>query len=128
MHFWVDVTYFSLLSYFGIFFAIGQYSLYVPLLYQLYIWNRFLQKIIIFNKYKDCITLSWTMNFDLYLSNYYTPEINQVNLKINTVSFYAPSLKGPPGASSVWIVRLYVCPFCPAYEQTALFKVWVVIQ
>ena len=25
--------------------------------------------------------------------------------------FYAPGLKGPPGASSVWIVRPFVCPF-----------------
>ena len=24
---------------------------------------------------------------------------------------YAPGLKGPPGASSVWIIRLSVCPF-----------------
>ena len=25
------------------------------------------------------------------------------------INFYAPGLKGPPGASSVWIVRLSVC-------------------
>ena len=26
------------------------------------------------------------------------------------LNFYAPGLKGPPGASSVWIVRPSVCP------------------
>ena len=35
--------------------------------------------------------------------------------KSNCLYFYAPDLKGPPGASSVWIVRLSVrlcvCPF-----------------
>ena len=29
--------------------------------------------------------------------------------KIYILDFYAPGLKGPPGASSVWIVCLSVC-------------------
>ena len=54
-------------------------------------------------------------------------------------TFSAPGMKGPPGASSVWIVcpsvrlsvHLSVCPlyplFRPAYKQSAIFKVVVVI-
>ena len=38
--------------------------------------------------------------------------------------FYAPGLKGPPGASSNRIVCLFICPyFIPAYKQSAIFKV-----
>ena len=30
-------------------------------------------------------------------------------MNLPAVNFYAPDLKGPPEASSVWIVRLSVC-------------------
>ena len=30
---------------------------------------------------------------------------------MRNMDFYAPDLKGPPGASSNRIVRLFVCPF-----------------
>ena len=48
-------------------------------------------------------------------------------------TFYAPGLKGPPGASSVWIVCLFVClsvrySAVQFYKQSAIFKVLVVIQ
>ena len=33
-----------------------------------------------------------------------------------TATFYAPGLKNPPGASSVWIVRAFVClSVCPSF-------------
>ena len=72
-----------------------------------------------------------------------------LHLCLFTVDFYVPGLKGPPGASSNRIVCpsvrlsarpsvrpsirlsvcLSVCPyFRPAYKQSAIFKVWVVIQ
>ena len=54
------------------------------------------------------------------------------------ISFYAPGLKGPPGASSNWIVRpfvrpsgclsMYICTFRPAYKLSQIIKVWVMIQ
>ena len=57
-----------------------------------------------------------------------------------SASFYAPSLKGPPGASSNRIVRLSVCPsvclpVCPSVHNSIpptnkvqYLKVWVVVQ
>ena len=54
-----------------------------------------------------------------------------------STDFYAPGLKGPPGASSNRIVRLSVRPsvrlsvrlsVIPSRLQSAIFKVWVVIQ
>ena len=42
-----------------------------------------------------------------------------------STDFYAPGLKGLPGASSNLIVRPQ---FRPAYTQSAIFKVWVMIQ
>ena len=53
----------------------------------------------------------------------YPRRVSSVQLLTNsiclTLFFYAPGLKGPPGASSVWIVRpsvrLSVCPsVCPS--------------
>ena len=47
--------------------------------------------------------------------------------------FYAPGLKGPPGASSSRIVCLSIRPsaclcLIPSGLQSAIFKVWVIIQ
>ena len=49
-----------------------------------------------------------------------------------SLNFYAPGLKGPPGASSNWIVRLSVrvsvCPFVrnslPLTNKVQYLKVW----
>ena len=51
---------------------------------------------------------------------------------INFAYFYAPGLKGPPGASSNWIIHRFVClsicKFHSAFKQGAIFKVWVMMQ
>ena len=60
-------------------------------------------------------------------------ELLSLYLDTDIQDFYALGLKGQPGASSVWIVRpsvwkVFVRNSRPAYEQSAIFKVWVVIQ
>ena len=46
-----------------------------------------------------------------------TPLLNQTLFVRLQTTFFAPGLKGSPGASSVWIVCpsvcLSICPFCP---------------
>ena len=69
--------------------------------------------------------LRFTFSFHLEL---YGQDILRI-LNLSNCEFYAPSLKGLPGASSNRFIRLSVClKFRPAYKQSAIFKVWVVIQ
>ena len=69
----------------------------------------------------------------IYDTNEVHVSNNKHNEKENAVkkgiwySFYAPGLKGPPGASSNRIVRPFVCNSIPL-TNSAIFKVWVMIK
>ena len=61
-----------------------------------------------------CITFAFesqvTRDFSMYLNlGPGSNGINNCSKWIYIVSFYVPGLKGPPGASSVWIVCPSVC-------------------
>ena len=65
---------------------------------------------------KHIIWLIWS-NFNSFLFNISSIDYTRFQLcaqvlsTLSHFSFYAPGLKGPPGASSVWIVCPFVCLF-----------------
>ena len=63
------------------------------------------------------LSLTLSINY-IYVKNIWLPIWTYFETRNH---FYAPGLKGPPGASSNWIVRPSVCPFVrPSVRNSVL--------